>query len=421
MDRTLQFLIFFSIIATVFGLIQWYVLKSYSRWLVKVASNQAARRYRLAGYLLFALANILFLLRFPSTGLGFYQNPLFQSLIIYPGGIFFGSVVLAFIVLLMWNTGKRSIAFFRKIFYNEGEVQVRQFPSAVLHRTADTGLIDRRKFLKTAGTAMIAAPAFLTIGSSAATSHDYQVIRKRLYYPGLPDGLDGLRIVQISDIHSGIYMTETQMRDIFHLANEQQPDLVAITGDFVDNSPAEIPALSRAVTDLKADIGIYGCLGNHDHYASADEVSSAMSRQGIHILTNAHQTITVHGEKLTLLGVDDIQSRTSNLARINAAANRMPDDGFRILLSHRPDLFDDARKRNIHLTLSGHTHGGQIGFNVLGVPFYPIHLFHDYAKGLYDFGDSKLYVNVGIGMVGVPVRLVRPELTVIDLAKNPSA
>lgn len=86
-----------------------------------------------------------------------------------------------------------------------------------------------------------------------------------------------------------------------------------------------------------------------------------------------------------------------------------------MLLSHRPDLFDDARNRGIDLTLAGHTHGGQVGFEVMGIPFYPIHLFHDYAKGLYESGGHKLYVNVGIGMVGVPVRLVRPELTVIEL------
>jgi len=278
--------------------------------------------------------------------------------------------------------------------------------------------LSRRQFLRTAGTAMITAPVALTIGASAATAHDYQINKLRLHYPGLPSGLNGLRIVQLSDIHSGIYMTEQQMRDIFHLVNEQQPDLVAITGDFVDNSPSEIPALYRAIADLKAEYGVFGCLGNHDHYASAPMVSSALRQQGVQVLTNGSRTLRINGESLTLLGVDDIESGSTNTARMDQAAQWLPQDGFRVLLSHRPDLFDDARNRGVDLTLSGHTHGGQIGFEVMGVPFYPIHLFHDYAKGLYEIGEHKLYVNVGIGMVGVPVRLVRPELTVIELTNR---
>lgn len=421
MERYIQFIIFFAILFSVFGFIQWYVIRSYIRWLARTVSEHAFHRFRTAGLVFFAFANILFILRFPSTELGWYQHPLFQALVIYPGGIFFGAVVLAFLFLVVFHSGFGLFSVVRRL--------ARWFPATVINQKSPatdaagpatngkTG-ISRRQFLRTTGTAAATAPVVFTIGASAATAHDYQINRLRLRFPGLPKGLEGLRIVQLSDIHSGIYMTETQMRDIFQLVNEQHPALVAITGDFVDNSPSEIPALYRALPDLQSEYGVFGCLGNHDHYASAPVVASALRQQGVRVLTNESQTLRVNGETLSLLGVDDIESRTSNAVRMEQAVRNTPSDSFRILLSHRPDLFDDAREQHIDLTLAGHTHGGQIGFEVMGVPLYPIHLFHDYAKGLYEIGNNKLYVNVGIGMVGVPVRLVRPELTVIELARG---
>ncbi len=463
MDRYFQFILFFTILLSIFGFMQWYVLRAYVEWLTDVAGAHIFKRLRSVGLLVLAIGNVMFLLRFPSTDLNWYQDPLFQSLVIYPGGIFFGAVTMAFLILLLFDSGARLKSMLRVLMsatrLREFAIRLRQLfrksPSltevvgnqtdnkihsdftplpdnislpdnassspesfSLQNESSFNDLLSRRQFLRTTGAAMITAPLGVTIGAAAATAHDYQINRLRLAYPGLPSGLNGLRIVQLSDIHSGIYMTENQMRDIFHLANEQHPDLVAITGDFVDNSVSEIPALYRAITDLKAGYGIYGCLGNHDHYASAKAVSSALLQRGVHLLTNSHMTIPVNGESVTLLGVDDIQSGTSNPERMGQALNHVPDDRFRILLSHRPDLFDHAREHKIDLTLAGHTHGGQIGFNLMGIPLYPIHLFHDYAKGLYEVGDHKLYVNVGIGMVGVPVRLVRPELTVIELSNT---
>lgn len=432
MERYLQFIIFLTILFSIFGFMQWYVLKSYTRWLSDIVDEQTYRRLWTAGMSILAAGNIIFLLRFPSTDLNWYQHPLFQSLVIYPGGIFFGAVTLAFLIILMINSGASIRKMLRLVSSKLDFIRIKRSPfraarsgsgtsfssSAAAHAVDKAGMLSRRQFLRTSGTAMIAAPLGLTIGATAATAHDYQINRLRLHYPDLPPGLDGFRIVQLSDIHSGIYMTENQMRDIFHLANEQHPGLVAITGDFVDNSVSEIPALYRAIADLKADYGIYGCLGNHDHYASASSVSSALRQRGVNLLTNNNLTIPVNGESLTLLGVDDIQSGTPNADRMGQALSNLPEDGFRLLLSHRPDLFDDARKHDIDLTLAGHTHGGQIGINLMGIPLYPIHLFHDYAKGLYEIDRHKLYVNVGIGMVGIPVRLVRPELTVIELTNT---
>lgn len=446
MDRYLQFLIFFTILASILGFMQWYLLRAYLSWLQKVATDKGYVVLRAAGmYILFA-GNLIFLLRFPSTEMGWYQSTLFQYLIIYPGGVFFGIIVTAFILLLLTHSVSGLYRIGSRVLHRSGPVPPasNQAPAAsdpasasdpvsassnpaspsdpaLRTDSSDLPLINRRQFLKTTGAAAIAAPALLTVGASAATSHDYRIIRKSLYFPDLPLSLNGLKIVQISDIHSGIYMTENQMRDIFALANEQHPDLVTITGDFVDNSISEIPALYRAIPDLKAEYGIYGCLGNHDHYASASSVTSALRQRNVDVLTNDHKTLTINGESLTLIGVDDAVTGQTDAERFRRATRNIPENGFRILLSHRPDLFDEAVNHDVNLTLSGHTHGGQIGFNILGLPLYPIYLFQKYPKGLFRQGDQQLYVNVGIGMVGIPIRTVRPELTVLELTNRKAA
>ncbi|MDG5766884.1 metallophosphoesterase [Balneolales bacterium ANBcel1] len=481
MERFIPFAIFFTVFFSVFGFIQWYLLRSYLRWLRGITLGASYHRYRRLGIGVLIAANIVFVLRFPSTDLGWYDNPWFQAFIIYPGGIFFGALILAFMLLVAFSIGQWTL---RKLYllrqkrmrslhsrnseeYSDGAAPtfksaahtVNADPEHRDHPPADgadesgsrgntnsvtaghgdvasgeratdnfdtaasdnpaQGLFSRREFLKATGTAMITAPVAFTIGASAATSHDYQVVKKKLFFPGLPPGLDGLRIVQLSDIHSGIYMTENQIRDIFHLANEQNPDLVTITGDFVDNSVSEIPALYRALPELKTEFGVFGCLGNHDHYASADKVASALGQRGVTVLTNNRSTLEIDGGRLTLLGVDDPVSGTPDRYRLDEATRNLPDDAFRILLTHRPDTFDLARESGIDLTLAGHTHGGQVGLNLMGLPLYPIYLFQKYPMGLFEYDAHKLYVNVGIGMVGAPVRTVRPEMTVIDLTRTP--
>lgn len=463
MERYIQFAVFFVIIFSIFGIIQWYVMRSYLRWLKNITTNTRYMLFKRVGFAVLLMANVIFLLRFPSTDMGWYQQPWFQSMIIYPGGIFLGAVILAFIVLLFINAGfwlfKKTKTLFSFLLRSPkpargaeenvtGDIATSHSPNDnteqhltgtetsteahsqinkhlkkmdIYQKVPGTFSMSRRDFLKTTGTAMITAPVAFTIGASAATSHDYQIVHKSLYYPGLPNALNGLRIVHLSDIHSGIYMTETQMRDIFRLANEQYPDLVAITGDFVDNSTSEIPALYRAIPELKSEYGIFGCLGNHDHYASASSVTSALRQRDVQILSNTHNTLHIGGKQLSLLGVDDPMSGLTDEIRFESSSLDLPDESFKILLTHRPDMFDVSRKHDIDLTLAGHTHGGQIGMDLMGLPLYPIYLFQKYPKGLFDFDRHKLYVNVGIGMVGVPVRTVRPEMTVIELTNTTSA
>lgn len=333
-----------------------------------------------------------------------------QYLIIYPGGIFFATLGISLALMLTADVTKFIAKAIRKVslskFFNRAK-KLSPKPTEF-----DSG---RRLFLKTAGVAVASAPFGIAIGTAATTAHDYKIVKKDLFFEDLPTGLDGLKIAQISDIHSGIYMTQHQIHEIFEITNDLYPNLITITGDFVDTSRNEIPALHNTISNLKSDYGTYGCLGNHDHYASGAVVSSAMEQCGVKMLVNGNDSLLINGEHLTLIGVDDFGAGKHNHARFDSALKNIDQDTFKILLSHRPELFDVAHEQGIDLTLSGHTHGGQIGLDILGVSLYPIKLIHHYTNGLYQQGDKKLYVNVGVGMVGIPIRTVKPEISLLTL------
>jgi len=170
-----------------------------------------------------------------------------------------------------------------------------------------------------------------------------------------------------------------------------------------------------SIDTLKAELGVWGCLGNHDHFATAEKVNDALVRRNVRMLNNAHETVTVNGDSFELIGVDDYGAGWRNFANPDAAFAGLRPDSFKILMTHRPDFFDIARKANIDLSLAGHTHGGQVGFDIGPVKLNPVYLFHKYPMGHFMEEGKQLYVNVGVGMVGAAIRLVRPEITLITL------
>ncbi|MEX2402975.1 MAG: metallophosphoesterase, partial [Balneolales bacterium] len=312
----------------------------------KYYAPQVSKSIIKAGIVLIILANLMFAARFMAIELGYYEHQLVQNLIIYPGGISLGALCISFVAVLTIDVVTFMMKALKKPSLSEFSIGPGENPP--LSTDPESG---RRRFLKTAGLAAVSAPFGITIGTAAATAHDYKIIRKDLFFDNLPAGLDGLKIAQVSDIHSGIYMTQHQIHEIFEITNSLHPNLVTITGDFVDTSRNELPALYNTVRNLKSDYGTYGCLGNHDHYASGPVVSSAMEQRGVKMLVNSNDSLRINGENLTLLGVDDFGSGKHNRARIDHALNNIDQDTFKILLSHRPELFDVAHHQGVDLTL----------------------------------------------------------------------
>jgi len=410
MNQLLLFALFSTVIAVLFGSMQYRLYRVFLRWTANAyAEPEQESRHRQARWIIL-IVNILFFAQMVVRGTSVYDQTVVQVFLIYPMGWFFAMVVLAFLLvtafdvvrLVRWS-GNRLILL----------ISSREIVSASPAKPVpDPG---RRKFLRLGGLSAASVIGAVPIIASARTARDYQINRLSLTYDNLPSGLDGFTIAQVSDIHSGIYMTEGDMREIFEIVNSLEANAITITGDFVDSSDSQIEPLFKAVQMLKAEYGIFGCLGNHDHFATARKVSSAVEQRGIIMLNNSNARLAVNGERISIVGIDDAGRGQANFADWNKALDDVDPDSFKIALTHRPDEWDQTRLAGIDLTLAGHTHGGQVGFRLGPLNLNPVYLIHKYAMGLYSQDHAHLYVNVGVGMVGVPIRMVKPEVTLLTL------
>ncbi|MCH8569184.1 MAG: metallophosphoesterase [Balneolales bacterium] len=439
MSNLLLFSIFYLMMITVFGSMQYVVYKAYTKWYNYSFPSETMRsRCRKIAYAVLVIGNLLFYPRFIISYTDLHNSYFIQQTVIYPGGLYFAFISILFggsVLFYLYRfisgyfgpTSKAANSVSSSAPTATDDTTRSQLITSEPTNTADATTaninpdsLSRRKFIKMAGTAAFTAPLLLTTGLSVKTHRDYIISKNTFYFPDLPSGLEGLKITHISDIHSGIFMTKGQIQDIFKIVNSTHPNLIAITGDLVDTHVSEIPNIRDSVSMLKSDYGVFGCPGNHDHYASINGLMDALKGGNLRMLQNDAFNLSINGEAFSILGIDDAGETGRDFSDLNLALGKANPDAFRLLLSHRPHLFDEARPNNIHLTLAGHTHGGQIGFEFAGAEFYPIDWFHPYSRGHYMKDHKHLYVNVGVGLVGAPIRLVRPEITEITLTSNPS-
>lgn len=229
---------------------------------------------------------------------------------------------------------------------------------------------------------------------------------------GLPREFDGLRVVQISDLHVGPYASKEDVERVVAAVNRLKPDVVAITGDFVSLSAENIYPCAEALEKLSPRMGTYGILGNHDFATDPDAIAEALRSVGISVLRNQADHLTIGSQRLWIVGVDDVYLFQDDLP--GAMADVPPGDKS-ILLCHSPDIVEQAIEMPIDLILVGHTHGGQVRLPIFGAPVLPVHN-PQYEAGLFAVGQSLMYVNRGLGVVYPPVRFMsRPEITVITL------
>ena len=274
---------------------------------------------------------------------------------------------------------------------------------------------DRRRLLHAMRGVIYATPA-VALGYGTFIERDnFRVQEVTIPVAGLPKELDGLRIVQITDIHMGTFLSERDVERIVGMANETRAHLALMTGDLVTRFGDPVDVCLRHLGRVKADAGMIGCLGNHEIYAGAENyVQIEGARLGIHFLRSESRVMEFRGHKLNFAGVD-YQRRGS---RYLTGAEKLLEPGMpNILLSHNPDVFPVAARQGFDLTLSGHTHGGQITVEYLEQFVNPARFVTRYVSGLYTEDNKRVYVSRGLGTVGVPTRLgAPPELTVIRLA-----
>ena len=274
----------------------------------------------------------------------------------------------------------------------------------------------RRVLLARAATGLFALTGAAAVFGIEQAELAPELSRHDLFIRGLHPDLDGVTIVQLSDIHAGALMTEERMRRIASAAAALQPDLVVLTGDLIDVSPRAARPFSRAFEGLHGKLGSFAVLGNHDYFAGAAEVERAVRDAGLTLLRNSGARIERGRGTLYLGGVDD-PSRGGlgpDPARaLRAAAPEEP----RVMLAHRPSLFPDCARAGAQLVLSGHTHGGQVALS----PAWSLaRLLGPYTMGHFQEGGAQLYVHRGMGTVGpAPLRLGSPpELALLTLRRS---
>ncbi len=250
-----------------------------------------------------------------------------------------------------------------------------------------------------------------------ASSDRFAVNNERIWLDALPEAFSGLRIVQISDIHHGLFLPEQWLAEAVQQTNRLRADIVVLTGDFVTYSRANIEPAAEILSRLRARYGVLAVLGNHDFRVGADAVTSALRRKHIEVLRNQHVAIQFGGSSLYVAGVDDYGYG----ADVRRAVRGIPRDSATVLLAHNPRIIHLASRHGVSLVLSGHTHGGQVNLPLLGTVYGRSPERLRYKIGWDRLGPTQIYVSRGIGTIVLPWRLRCPaEITHLELLPGTS-
>ena len=275
--------------------------------------------------------------------------------------------------------------------------------------------ISRRTFLKLATIVGIATSGASVIYGNQIEPNDIDVTQHDIPFSKLSPEFDEYKIVQITDLHMGSWLNQERLATAVDIINSENPDLVAITGDFVTLGRIEPYAddLIEGLSRIQARDGVVAVLGNHDHWSNTDLIRDMLNKANIKELPNEHITIERDSAKLIIAGLDDVWEEKDDLDKLVA---NLPSDLPAVLLAHEPDIADKTSQTGLFgLQLSGHSHGGQIRFPIIDAPILP-RLGQKYPMGRYQVGDMVQYTNRGIGMTDLPIRInCRPEISIFRL------
>ena len=285
-----------------------------------------------------------------------------------------------------------------------------------------SGKLTRRKFLYTS--AVAASGAAVGGGWGFSESNHPQVTHLEIPLTRLPHAFDGFTIAQLSDFHYEDHFSVVPIRKAVEIVNGLHPDLIALTGDFVtvpllDGSPGSLrrhaqtaEPCARILQDLRAPMGKFAILGNHDAGSDPVRVTRALHDHHVPVLVNRSVPLERGKDRIWLAGIDDVLDGRPD---VGLALENIPSTECTILLAHEPDFADEASLTPIDLQLSGHSHGGQIWLPGIGAPWLPP-LGRRFPRGLYKIGNLTLYTNIGIGTIRAPIRInCPPEITLITL------
>lgn len=276
---------------------------------------------------------------------------------------------------------------------------------------------------------------FGTLLYGFSNKYNYKVHKKTLHFSNLPQSFKGLKIVHISDIHSGSLLNVKSVEKGVKLINEIKADIILFTGDLVNDRATEMAPLFETFKKLSAPMGVYSVLGNHDYgdyvrwpdngiskEENLEKLKKIQADMGWKLLMNENIVFEKGNEKIALIGIENWSAKPNfpKHGRLDLAYKGVENIPFKILMSHDPSHWDAQIRPDypdIDLTLSGHTHGMQFGVEVPGFKWSPVQYVYKEWAGLYEQESQKIYVNRGFGFIGYPGRVgILPEITVIELA-----
>lgn len=275
----------------------------------------------------------------------------------------------------------------------------------------------RRGFLRASGAALFAAPLAVTGYGVFVQRLNLRMREQNIAIPGLPQDLEGLRIVQLSDIHLSPFLSEKELAKAIAMANETYAHLALVTGDMITFNRDPLDACLQQLSGLRAEAGIFGCMGNHEMYANAEDHAAELgARLGIRYLRSEAAQLKFGGAVMNLAGVDYQRFHKPYLV----GAEKMVEPGvFNVLMSHNPDVFPVAARQGYDLTIAGHTHGGQVRVEILREDLNIARFFTPYVDGLYSENGRSIFVSRGIGTIGLPARIgAPPEVALLRLCRS---
>ena len=294
-------------------------------------------------------------------------------------------------------------------------------------------VITRSEFLSKVALVASAIPMGAFAYGIISGAHDYRVQRVTVKLPNLPKSFDGLRIGQLSDIHSGSFWNKTAVKGGVEMFLNEKPDVIFFTGDLVNNESSEVKEYMDVFDKLRAPLGVFSITGNHDYgdYKSWNtkeekkqnfaDLVQAHKNLGFDLLLNENRFLEQGGEKLAIIGVENWGTKFSKHGELDKAYQGTQEAAVKILLSHDPTHWDAQVRPNyadIDLMLAGHTHGTQFGINIGNYTWTPVQHVYKQWGGLYQEDDQYLYVTRGFGYLGYPGRVgMPPELTIIELKR----
>jgi uncharacterized protein len=409
---------FMWVLAVIMMAIDFYVFQVFK--MLCEGSSSRTKTILFTSYWTVSIGIIIFFLFLPYLNTEHWPKNLRNYLFATIVGFFFAKLLASVFFLIddlrriiQWAVGK---IFFRN---TEGEGPVNEG-------------ISRSVFLSWLGMGVgVSLLSSLIYGFT--NKYNYHIRRVPLSFPNLPEAFRGLKIVQISDIHSGSFDDKKSVEKGVQMILNLKPDLILFTGDLINDRTTEMHGYEDIFSKLTAPLGVFSTLGNHDYgdyvnwpspedrNQNIEDLKKLQSEMGWRLLMNEHVVLEKKGQEIALIGIENwsAKARFPKHGKMHEAYPGAEKYPFKILMSHDPSHWDAEVKPkygDIDLTLSGHTHGMQFGIEIPGFKWSPVKYVYDQWAGLYEEGRQKLYVNRGYGFIGYPGRVgILPEITLIEL------